>query len=259
MDGLSTVASVASVAAVGVQLSKTIYDVVTTIKSGNEEIQEVADHVSVLSVVLEELQEVLNHEKLHFRPALEENARIIVSRCEGIFKDIEKHTKGTKDATTRKLKWYFKREKVRPLRASLESLKSTLSILLQVVQLGKTTQDWIGWSTTTSTDWEAWKDRQSLVVTIMENRVRVERLEYLEQIHQEELESAADHLPMMYDGTTPLLTDIQRSPASESNKTSFKSAAQIHAAPSLSEHGQRRSRSRQRSAERSFQRSHSHG
>ena len=55
MDGVSAVASVASVAAVGVQLSKTIYGIITTFSAGKEEIEDVARYVSLLLTVLENL------------------------------------------------------------------------------------------------------------------------------------------------------------------------------------------------------------
>ena len=138
MDGLS---AVAGVAIAGVQLSQILYDLYSKVRTSREEIQDVANNVSLLAMVLEELDGVLCNDELHYRPQLREAAQSIALRCASIFKDIRQHTgterelKGAK--FYEKVAWYFKRERVKPLRSSLESLKSTLNILLHVVQLAK--------------------------------------------------------------------------------------------------------------------------
>ena len=143
MDGLSIASSVAGVAAAGVQLSKCLYDLYATVRATEKEIQDIANNVSLLSIVLEELDTVLCQDELHYKPQLRTAAQAIVLRCASIFLDIKKHTgadtgsKGRK--FTEKAAWFFRKERVKPLRISLESLKSTLNILLHVVQLAKTT------------------------------------------------------------------------------------------------------------------------
>lgn len=141
MDGLSAIAGVATA---GVQLSKSLYDLYTTVKASRPEIEDVANNVSLLAMVLEELNGVLCDDELSFKPSLQEAAQKIALRCRTIFEDIHKHTGADRDLKGKKfyekLAWYFKRERVRPLRSSLESLKSTLNILLHVVQLAKSTK-----------------------------------------------------------------------------------------------------------------------
>ena len=141
MDGLSVVAGVATA---GVQLSKSLYDLYSTVRTSRYEIQDVANNVSLLAMVLEELDGVLHDDKLEYRPQLRKAAHSIALRCASIFKDIRKHVgtdrepKGQK--SYEKVTWYFKRERVKSLRSSLDSLKSTLNILLHVVQLAKNTK-----------------------------------------------------------------------------------------------------------------------
>lgn len=141
MDGLSAVAGVATA---GVQLSKSLYDIYSTVRASRQEIQDVANNVSLLAMVLEELDGVLCDDELNYKPELREAAQSIVLRCASIFEDIRKHTGTDLDRKGKKfyekLAWYFKRERVKPLRSSLESLKSTLNILLHVVQLAKSTR-----------------------------------------------------------------------------------------------------------------------
>lgn len=141
MDGLSAVAGVATA---GVQLSKFLYDLYSTVKASRQEIQDVANNVSLLAMVLEELDSVLCDDESKFKSELREAAQTIALRCASIFKDIRNHTgadPGLKEKKFYKMvAWYFKRERVKPLRSSLESLKSTLTILLHVVQLAKSTK-----------------------------------------------------------------------------------------------------------------------
>lgn len=140
MDGLS---AVAGVAIAGVQLSSFLYDLYSKVRTGREEIQDVANNVSLLAMVLEELDGVLCDDEVQYRPQLREAAQSIALRCASIFKDIQKHTGTDRELKGEKIYervvWYFKRERVNPLRSSLESLKSTLNILLHVVQLAKNT------------------------------------------------------------------------------------------------------------------------
>ena len=141
MDGVSAVAGVATA---GVQLSKSLYDLYSTVRTSRHEIQDVANNVSLLAMVLEELDEVLYDDEKEYRPQLKEAAHSIALRCASIFKDIRKHTGTDRELKGQKfyekVAWYFKRERVKPLRISLESLKSTLNILLHVIQLAKNTK-----------------------------------------------------------------------------------------------------------------------
>lgn len=140
MDGLS---AVAGVAIAGVQLSHFLYDLYSKVRTSREEIRDVANNVSLLAMVLEELDGVLGDDEVHYRPQLREAAQSIALRCASIFKDIQKHTGTNRDLKGERIyervAWYFKRERVKPLRSSLESLKSTLNILLHVLQLANNT------------------------------------------------------------------------------------------------------------------------
>ena len=142
MDGFSAVASIAGVATAGFQLSKCLYDLHTAVRMSRQEIQDAANNVSLLAMVLEELDAVLIQDEMHYKPELRQAAQAIVARCATIFRDIRKHTgtdKGQKGKrVSEKAAWYFRRERVRPLQTNLETLKSTMNILLHVVQLAKT-------------------------------------------------------------------------------------------------------------------------
>ena len=144
MDLVSGVASVAAVATLATQLAKNLFQVCHDIKGAEQEIEDVANNVSLLAVVLEALEDVLRQNRQLYRPALEKSAREISERCQRIFKDIEKiagveRGKATRKTLIAKLAWCFEKDGVKLLQASLESLKSTLNILLYVVVLAKST------------------------------------------------------------------------------------------------------------------------
>lgn len=146
MDGLSGAAAVAAVATFAAQLSKALFEAYLTVKGAEDEIRDIANNVSLLALVLAEMEECLRENSSFFRPSLEQTALTIAARCESIFKDIEKHTgvqrgKAVRKGLAGRLGWFFKKDRVKLLRVSLESLKSTLNILLHVVVLARLSTD----------------------------------------------------------------------------------------------------------------------
>ena len=216
MDGLSAAASVAGIAAIGLQLSKNLYEVIKTISSGKEEIRACADDIALLADVLDQLQEILNRDKLYFRLSLEEKTLTIVARCESLFKDIEKYTRNAKGIVPSNIVWYFKRERVKPLRASLESLKTTLIVLLGVVQVAKTSEETMKDSVKAAYNASVGRERRRLVYHVIDNRRDIDKLKILEEeVLNEKLELDADGLPFIYNGNVPLPDVFHRKPRSE--------------------------------------------
>lgn len=209
MEALSAVAGIATA---GAQLSKALYDLYSTVRTSGQEIQDVAHNVSLLAMVLEELDDVLCDDGSNFRPQLLEAAKLIVLRCARVFEDIRKHTgadtnlKGKKPYE--KLAWYFKRERVKPLRSSLESLKSTLNILLHVVQLAKSTkgiEEYPG--VKPIGHWYVRKERRGLVRRVIDNRHALERLKQFEdQTPQADLDLVEEEQPLTFADIFPLST-----------------------------------------------------
>lgn len=145
MDPLSVAASVAGVAATGLQLSQTIYDLVTTFTEAENEMMSVADNLSLLAAVFNELEGVLRRDSRVYRHRMIRVVNDILKNCQGIFQDISKYVSEMprhklSKQFQRKVLWYFQRHRVRPLQAGLESMKSTLNVLLHVVQLARITE-----------------------------------------------------------------------------------------------------------------------
>ena len=144
MEVASGAAALAGVAALAAQLGKKLFEVWHELKGAEPEIAEVANSVLLLSTVLEELDAILKRNKGLYRPELEESVAKISSRCQKTIEDIERTAGVERDKTCKKslvakLAWCFRKDRVKLLSASLESLKSTLDVLLHVVVLAKVT------------------------------------------------------------------------------------------------------------------------
>ena len=146
MDGVSAAASVAGVATIAAQLSKSLYEICQDIKEAEKDIRKVADDVELISTVLRDLEVHFQQNKVTGAPIYRRNhvlrVKEICDRCELIFEDINNVT-GIKERTAPKvtlltrLQWCFRKGRVKLLQANLESLKSTLQVLLQVMILAK--------------------------------------------------------------------------------------------------------------------------
>lgn len=142
-------ASVAGVAATGVQLSQTIYELISTYHDYHEaekEMSSIANDISLLAMVLDELEGILRRDSRVYRRRMVRVVNEILDNCEGVFENISKHVSvNPQDKTTceqfqSEICWYFQRHRIRPLQVGLESMKSTLNVLLHVVHLARVTE-----------------------------------------------------------------------------------------------------------------------
>ena len=143
MDPLSVAASVATVAILAAQVSKKVYDLGKDLKDTEKHIEDVASNASILSTTLNALGDVLRQNQQVYRPEMVKSVHDITIRCESILKDIERLAgiieRGNVPVQTllSRMRWVWKKDQLKPLQTSLESLKSTLSILLTVIELAK--------------------------------------------------------------------------------------------------------------------------
>lgn len=143
MDPISAAVSVAGVAAIGVQLSQTIYDLISTIYEAEKEMSSFANDVSLLLMVLNELEGVLRRGSRVYRQRMLRVVNEILKTCEDVFQSISKcispNAQGAKSSThfQRKVCRYFQSQRVRLLQAGFESMKSTLNVMLHVVHLAR--------------------------------------------------------------------------------------------------------------------------
>ena len=146
MDPLSVAASVAGIATMGVQLSQSIYALITTFYETEREMSNIANDLSLLAMVLSELEGVLRQNSRVYRRRMVKVVYEILENCKGIFQGISEYipvvppdVRLTKRFQKR-IRFFFQRHRVKPLQARLESLKSTLNVMLQVVHYARVTE-----------------------------------------------------------------------------------------------------------------------
>ena len=146
MDPLSMAASVADVAIMGTQLSQTIHNSISSFCEAEQEMSNIANCVSHLAMVLHELEGVLRRDSRVYQKRMLRVVMDILKNCQGVFQNISKYVSVSPQYSTsskqarRKVCWYFQQHRVRPLQAGLESMKSTLNVLLHVVHFARVTE-----------------------------------------------------------------------------------------------------------------------
>ncbi|ERF72121.1 hypothetical protein EPUS_02912 [Endocarpon pusillum Z07020] len=146
MAEIGIVASVFGVAGVGFRLSLLLNAVGCEIASAGMEIHSISKSVTLFSLMLKQVGQALQaSDSVHSSEALE-TAQEISIECEKVFDEIremlDKVTSRKSDGSLspsiqQRFKWCFKKARVQYLLAQLESLKMSLLLMLQILQLGK--------------------------------------------------------------------------------------------------------------------------
>jgi hypothetical protein len=142
------VASIIQIAGTGAKLSTALYHYTTSAVRADQDIAEIADDVDLTSNALESIGKVFESEdakSIVSKKAIHD-ANNIIKRCEAVFNDItelvEKRRKVSKEGKKSlgmmgKLSWPLKEQRVELYRRRLESLKTSLGLLLHVLQLAQ--------------------------------------------------------------------------------------------------------------------------
>ena len=138
-------ASIIQIAGAGVKLSTALYTYVGSAARADQDISDIAGDVALTSNVLDCVGTVFKEDdsKSVISKRAVEDASGIIKRCEAVFEEInqlvEKRRKTSKDgkkttSTFGKLMWPMKEQRVELLRRRLDSLKTSLLVLLEVLR-----------------------------------------------------------------------------------------------------------------------------
>jgi methyl-accepting chemotaxis protein len=145
-EAIGLAASIIQIAGAGSKLSATLYQFVSSAARADQEIDDIAGDVQVTASALESVGEVFGNENatcVISKRAIQD-ANSLIKRCETVFDDIrelvDKRRKVCKDgkkslSTLGKFAWPHKEQKVQLLRGRLESLKTSLNLLFNVLHL----------------------------------------------------------------------------------------------------------------------------
>jgi Fungal N-terminal domain of STAND proteins len=151
LAALGVVASVAQLADYGFRLSVKLYSYSAAVSRADKAVQSLSNEVSVTSAVLKELGGILQEDEAKYVSVTALQATSgTVQECLAVFEELnqelEKCLPSTSDAAekakfkiniTGKLKFPFMEKKIGLLRANLDRLKSSLTLMLQVLSYGR--------------------------------------------------------------------------------------------------------------------------
>ncbi|KAL9115663.1 MAG: hypothetical protein Q9227_000031 [Pyrenula ochraceoflavens] len=146
MAEIGIIASIIGVAGAGFRLSLILNAVGCEVASAGVEIHSISKGVTLFSLMLKQIGQTLQAaDSVHSQEALD-TARHITDECKMIFGEIEdmldrvqtrKEDGSVSPTIQQRFKWCFKKHRVTYLLAQLESLKMSLLVMLQILQLGK--------------------------------------------------------------------------------------------------------------------------
>ncbi|KAL8722446.1 MAG: hypothetical protein Q9225_001068 [Loekoesia sp. 1 TL-2023] len=147
MADFSIVASIKAIAGAGFRLSLVLNAVGVEMATADVEIQNIARAVSNYAFVLKQLALTLESAKIIATQSAMETAKQIADQSQVVFDDIkemvdldqhkDEHGNLRSIAVNQRVEWCFKKQRLQYLLAQLESLKLSLSLMLQVLQFGQ--------------------------------------------------------------------------------------------------------------------------
>ncbi|RSL82859.1 hypothetical protein CEP51_004873 [Fusarium floridanum] len=148
MDPLAIIASIAGIAAAGTALSKSIYEFFSSSRSSSREMLDIARTIADLSIILGELRRVLRDgSELCNRKYLRriKSAMRRISRFHDEIRQLMDEARGFGG-----FKWRLKRSEIQQKLARIESHKTGISLMLNILLLAITTRKQTGLSDTES-------------------------------------------------------------------------------------------------------------
>lgn len=134
-EAIGLAASVAGLASLGATVSIGLYQVCHTMKHASDQISDMARDISLFASVLEQLSTVLETQESRLRPTSLHLIKNVVDTTESIFDQVNPTIKPDKTTAKARFLWVVNKPKALELKTKIESLKSTLTVLLQTVAL----------------------------------------------------------------------------------------------------------------------------
>ncbi|KAI9721257.1 MAG: hypothetical protein M1812_002419 [Candelaria pacifica] len=140
-DPLSIASGVFGLATAGIKLSSALYDICETIGSAQEAIEDIASDLSLFIIIVSELEKIFDTPQRVYSDTLLKSISDICEKCKLLFRRINRMIGRTENVPQLQFKskvaWVFREKKVRTVKASLDSLKSTLGLMLQTLKLAR--------------------------------------------------------------------------------------------------------------------------
>ena len=147
MEAIGAVASIITIVNVGSKLSVTLFDFASSLGSAGSEVRAIGTEISLFCSVLKQLERALAKAK-NRRCSISaiEVTQQILDQCQTVLEEIEQIVNGTKKKNSAdgsidvkaRIKWVLgKRSKIQMHRATLESCKITLHLMLTTLDFAR--------------------------------------------------------------------------------------------------------------------------
>ncbi|KAF5648943.1 hypothetical protein F52700_762 [Fusarium sp. NRRL 52700] len=138
MDPLSIIASIAGIATAGTSLSKAIYHFISSTRGASREMADIARNISDLSCILSELRRVLQESADICSPKLLRRIKSATRRISKIHDDIYALMENIRGFQN--FRWSLKRSEVQYKLTLIESHKTAIQLMLNILILAATTR-----------------------------------------------------------------------------------------------------------------------
>ena len=133
MDPLSITASIVGIAAAGIAVAKTIYEVISSARGASRELSDIARSIANLSRILRELGRVLKECDQVWNRKMLRCIKSTMRRISKIHDEIYGMIRGIQGFAS--LKWRFKRSDVQFKLTRIESHKTGINLMLNILLL----------------------------------------------------------------------------------------------------------------------------
>lgn len=147
MAELALLASIVQLADIGAKLSINLFSIAESIRSASADARMIAVEVSLFSASLRSLGKCLDN-RLADNRALRETTTCLMTSCKSIVQEVSALASGFDGKPSKSaarllsgFRWTYKKSRISFLRSSLESLKTTMLLLIASVNLEGTRND----------------------------------------------------------------------------------------------------------------------
>ena len=148
IGAIGAIASIFGVIGAGAKLSILLFDFASTIGSAGSEVRAIGTEIALFCSVLQQLERTLaKAQDRRYSISAIETTQKILDQCQIIFEEINSIVGGLQKQKTSsgevsvdfkaRLKWMFKRSQVQMRRATLESCKITLHLMLTTLEFAQ--------------------------------------------------------------------------------------------------------------------------
>ena len=136
---IAIVASLINISELGIKISQTLFHVGKTLIKAQEQINTLARELRNTSSAFEYLADVLESSNGLVKPEALRTTYSILGDCSSTYEEINYHitaVNGRSMQVRDRMTWVFRKERVKELQKRLESVKASLGLIVNILNLG---------------------------------------------------------------------------------------------------------------------------